>query len=85
MSWAGANLTRSKVLQREQSTLSSEKELKLTNLRTLSDELNRKTLRMGELRGKQQQRKMDEASLKDQQELISALQRELKVRSMWCG
>lgn len=48
-------------------------------MRTLGDELNRKTLRLGDLRGKQQRRKMDEASLKDQQELVGVLQRELKV------
>jgi DNA repair protein RAD50 len=71
-------LTLSKHLQREQHQLSSEKELKVNTLRSISDELSRKTVRLSELRTKQEKRRMDEAALKEQQEQVVVLQRELK-------
>lgn len=67
-----------KALQREQQQLSSEKELKVNTLRSLSEELGRKTLRLGELRSKQSKRRMDEAALKEQQEQVTLMQKELR-------
>lgn len=75
----------SKKIQREQSSLSSEKELRVNTMQTLGDELHRKTLKLGELRGKQQQQKMDEATLKEYQDSVAVLQRELKVSKQRCA
>ncbi|ORY30598.1 hypothetical protein BCR39DRAFT_529095 [Naematelia encephala] len=67
-----------KALQREQQSLSSEKELKLNSARGLVDDINRKTLRLEHLRGQQQKRLREEAALKDLQENLAQLQAELK-------
>lgn len=74
-------LTASKNLQREQSSLSSEKELKSNALHTVREEISRKSIRLGELRTKQEKHRMDELALKEQREELTNLQAQLKVRS----
>lgn len=72
-------LTNSKSLQREINNLFNEKELKVNTLRSLGEELNRKSMRLTDLRAKQERRKLDEQQLKEQQGQLTKLQRELKV------
>ena len=72
-------LTTSKNLQREQSSLSSEKEFKSNALHTVREEISRKSFKLAELRTKQEKRRMDELALKEQQEERTKLQAELKV------
>lgn len=69
----------SKNLQREINNMFNEKELKVNTLRSLGEELNRKTMRLTDLRAKQERRKLDEQQLKEQQTQLAKLQRELKV------
>ncbi|KAK4689016.1 DNA repair protein RAD50, partial [Tremellales sp. Uapishka_1] len=67
-----------KNLQREQSTLSSDKELKTNNLRSVSDGISRKTLRLGELKNIRQRRREAEANLKEMRDSLGQLQADLK-------
>ena len=69
----------SKNINREQSSLSSEKELKSNSVRSHIDDIGRKTLRLGQLKGLQERRMRDEAALKELQETLGQLQGELKV------
>ncbi|EJT49074.1 hypothetical protein A1Q1_01723 [Trichosporon asahii var. asahii CBS 2479] len=64
--------------EREQSSLSSEKEFKSNALHTVREEISRKSFKLAELRTKQEKRRMDELALKEQQEERSKLQAELK-------
>lgn len=57
----------------------NEKELKVNTLRSIGEELNRKTMRLTDLRAKQDRRKLDEQQLKEQQGQLTKLQRDLKV------
>lgn len=59
--------------------LSSEKDLKSSNVRAQADDISRKTLRLGELKNQQERRMRDEAALKELQETLTQLQAELKV------
>ncbi|KAL7420509.1 DNA repair protein rad50 [Cryptotrichosporon argae] len=67
-----------KSLQREQQSLSADKELKVNTLRGLGDDIGRKTLRLGELRSKRDKRRMEEKALSDQRDTLVQLQNELK-------
>jgi hypothetical protein len=69
----------SKNMQREQASLSGEKDLKNQSVRSHQDEHNRSTLRLGQLRSKQERREREEAALRDLQDTLAALQAELKV------
>lgn len=69
----------SKNLQREQASLSGEKDLKNNTVRSHQDEHNRGTLRLGQLRSRQERRERDEAALRDLHDTLAALQAELKV------
>lgn len=60
--------------------MSSDKELKVTTMRTLSDDLSRKSVKLGQLKGKQERRKLDEAALREAQDQLVALQSDLRVR-----
>ncbi|EKC98002.1 hypothetical protein A1Q2_07799 [Trichosporon asahii var. asahii CBS 8904] len=64
--------------EREQSSLSSEKEFKSNALHTVREEISRKSFKLAELRTKQEKRRMDELALKEQQEERTKLQAELK-------
>lgn len=75
-----ANTAYSKNLQREQHNLSADKELKVNTLRGLGDDHSRKTVKLSELRSKQERHKLDELALRQQQESLATLQKELKVR-----
>ena len=70
----------SKDLQREQTTLSGDKELKANTLRNHGDQISRKTVELGQLRAQADQRKRDEAALRELEEYLGQLQADLKVR-----
>lgn len=70
----------SKDLQREQATLSGDKELKANTLRNHGDQISRKTVELGQLRAQADQRKRDEAALRELEEYLAQLQADLKVR-----
>jgi len=69
----------SKELQRDQATLSGDKELKANTLRSNGDQVSRKTVELGRLRAQADQRKRDEAALKELEEYLVQLQADLKV------
>jgi hypothetical protein len=60
----------------------NEKELKHNTIRSLGEDIHRKTMRLTDLRSKQERRKLDEQQLKEHQSQITKLQGELKVS---CG
>lgn len=68
----------SKNLQRELREISSEKDLKTQTLNTLTNDISRKTVRLGELRSVQERRRMEEAALKEKQEQLTVMQGELR-------
>ena len=72
----------SKNVQREQSTIAAEKELKTNSLRGFADDVGQRKLRLGELRGERDKRQSQEASLKDLRESLNQLRQELKVHLM---
>jgi DNA repair protein RAD50 len=72
-------LINSKNIQREQANLSGEKDLKNNNLRKHQDDHTKSTLRLGQLKSRQERRQREEAALKELQENLVALQAELKV------
>ncbi|BEJ06595.1 hypothetical protein CcaverHIS641_0311170 [Cutaneotrichosporon cavernicola] len=67
-----------KTLQRDINFSLNEKELKLNTIRSIGDDLHRKTMRLTDLRSKQERRKLDEQQLKEQQTQLTKLQGELK-------
>ena len=69
----------SKELQRDQATLSGDKELKANTLRSNGDQVSRKTVELGRLRAQADQRKRDEAALRELEEYLVQLQADLKV------
>jgi len=69
----------SKELQRDQATLSGDKELKANTLRSNGDQVSRKTVELGRLRAQADQRKRDEAALRELEEYLVQLQTDLKV------
>lgn len=78
----GATDCYSKELQREQATLSGDKELKANTLRSNGDQISRKTVELGKLRAQADQRKRDEAALRELEGYLGQLQADLKV-SRW--
>lgn len=54
--------------------------MKSNALHSIREEISRKTVKLGELRTKQEKRRMDEAALKEYQEELAKLQAQLKVR-----
>jgi DNA repair protein RAD50 len=72
----------SKELQRDQATLSGDKELKANTLRSNGDQISRKTVELGKLRAQADQRKRDEAALRELEGYLGQLQADLKV-SRW--
>lgn len=66
-------------MQREQATLSGDKELKANTLRNNGDQISRKTVELGHLRAQADQRKRDEAALRELEEYLMQLQADLKV------
>jgi hypothetical protein len=71
----------SKELQRDQATLSGDKELKANTLRSNGDQISRKTVELGKLKAQADQRKRDEAALRELEEYLVQLQADLKVSS----
>lgn len=71
----------SKELQRDQATLSGDKELKANTLRSNGDQVSRKTVELGRLKAQADQRKRDEAALRELEEYMIQLQGDLKVSS----
>jgi DNA repair protein RAD50 len=69
----------SKELQRDQATLSGDKELKANTLRSNGDQISRKTVELGKLKAQADQRKRDEAALRELEEYLVQLQADLKV------
>jgi DNA repair protein RAD50 len=69
----------SKELQRDQATLSGDKELKANTLRSNGDQISRKTVELGKLKAQADQRKRDEAALRELEEYLVQLQGDLKV------
>ena len=69
----------SKELQRDQAILSGDKELKANTLRSNGDQVSRKTVELGRLRAQADQRKRDEADLRELEEYLVQLQADLKV------
>jgi DNA repair protein RAD50 len=69
----------SKELQRDQATLSGDKELKANTLRSNGDQISRKTVELGKLKVQADQRKRDEAALRELEEYLVQLQADLKV------
>lgn len=69
----------SKNLQRDQSSLSGEKDLKSSTLRSHQDDHNRNVLRLGQLKSQQERRQREEAALRELQDNLAGLQAELKV------
>ena len=72
-------LMNSKELQRDQATLSGDKELKANTLRSNGDQISRKTVELGKLKAQADQRKRDEAALRELEEYLVQLQADLKV------
>lgn len=66
-------------MQREQATLSSDKELKANTLRSTGDQISRKTVELGNLRAQADKRKRDEAALRELEDYLVQLQADLKV------
>lgn len=66
-------------MQREQATLSGDKELKANTLRSTGDQISRKTVELGNLRAQADKRKRDEAALRELEEYLVQLQADLKV------
>lgn len=60
--------------------MTSEKELKTNAVRSHSDDINGKSLQLGELKGEQDKRNRAEAALKELHDTLSTLQAELKAR-----
>jgi len=69
----------SKELQRDQATLSGDKELKANTLRSNGDQISRKIVELGKLKAQADQRKRDEAALRELEEYLVQLQADLKV------
>ncbi|GMK53777.1 hypothetical protein CspeluHIS016_0103630 [Cutaneotrichosporon spelunceum] len=67
-----------KTLQRDMNFSLNEKELKLNTIRSIGEDLHRKTMRLTDLRSKQERRNLDEEQLKEQQTQLTKLQGELK-------
>lgn len=59
--------------------MSGDKELKANTLRSNGDQISRKTVELGKLRAQADQRKRDEAALRELEEYLSQLQADLKV------
>lgn len=70
----------SKNISRDQQALMSEKELKTNSVRSASDDIASKRLRLGTLKSQQEKRLRDEAALRDLQESLAQLQAQMKVR-----
>jgi hypothetical protein len=64
-------------------TLSSDKELKANTLRSNGDQVSRKTVELGKLKAQADQRKRDEAALRELEEYLVQLQGDLKVSPMY--
>nr|XP_031864453.1 uncharacterized protein CI109_000367 [Kwoniella shandongensis]KAA5531525.1 hypothetical protein CI109_000367 [Kwoniella shandongensis] len=67
-----------KNLTRDQQALSSEKELKTNSSRSAADDIGRKSLKLGQLKGQQEKRRREEEALRELQDNLIALQAELK-------
>lgn len=68
-------------MQREQGALTAERELKTNSARSHSDDINKKSLRLGELKNVLERRKREEAALEDLRQTLLSLQADLKVSS----
>jgi len=61
--------------------LSGDKELKANTLRSNGDQVSRKTVELGRLKAQADQRKRDEAALRELEEYLTQLQGDLKASS----
>ncbi|ORX37164.1 hypothetical protein BD324DRAFT_625039 [Kockovaella imperatae] len=68
-----------KNVSRDQQALVSEKDLKSNSVRSASDDIGQKRLRLGTLKSQQEKRMRDEAALTELQETLSQLQNQLKT------
>ena len=59
--------------------MSGDKELKANTLRSNGDQVSRKTVELGRLKAQADQRKRDEAALRELEEYLTQLQGDLKV------
>ena len=74
-----ADSLRSKNVSRDQQALVSEKELKSNSVRSASDDIGQKKLRLGQLKSQQEKRNRDAAALTELRETLASLQAQLKV------
>ena len=81
-SWLTVELKSSKLLQREDQSIRNERDHRQNAVRSHSDDIGQKSLRLGQLKGQQDKRNREEAALKELQETRQALQNELKVRRL---
>lgn len=73
----------SKNLQRDQGVLSAERELKTNSARGHADDINKKSLRLGELKNVLERRKREEGALEELRQTLSSLQTEFKVSPVY--